>query len=219
MRTIAKNPEPASLKRHRQSGGKYGTYRSRDELLAALVKEQRGLCCYCMTRIPAKDGEARIEHWHSQAHYPGEQLDYANLLAACPGGENKGQTPGPQHCDKHKRDKGLNFNPADPGHAVEKKIFYLDDGTIRSTDEEFDEQINHVLNLNLKTLMNQRKARIDALALWYRSYAHENRQRTPSRRALEKKRDKLTDGSLEKLVPYSPVDVWWLNQRLARKAR
>jgi uncharacterized protein (TIGR02646 family) len=90
VRTIAKRREPLSLTEHRsRPGATYANYRHNAELIAALVEEQRGLCCYCLSRIRADDGSARVEHWHCQRHYSDEDLDYSNLLAVCRG--NAGQ--------------------------------------------------------------------------------------------------------------------------------
>ncbi len=52
MRTILKGREPASLTEHRATpGADYDGYRDKDTLRAHLVAEQRGLCCYCLSRI------------------------------------------------------------------------------------------------------------------------------------------------------------------------
>jgi uncharacterized protein (TIGR02646 family) len=96
MRTILKGAEPASLAQHRSAGGDYGSYREKDALRALLVKEQRGLCCYCLSRVRARPKAMKIEHWHCLANYSDEQLDYSNLLAACMG--NEGFARNVQHC-------------------------------------------------------------------------------------------------------------------------
>jgi hypothetical protein len=43
------------------------------------------------------------------------------------------------------------------------KIRYLDNGTIRSDDADFDGQLNEVLNLNLPRLVRNRRAVVDAV--------------------------------------------------------
>ncbi len=71
MKTISKGREPASLTEHR--AGEYcgyDNYAAKDELRAALVKEQRGLCCYCMGRISASSTRMKIEHWRCQSLHP-----------------------------------------------------------------------------------------------------------------------------------------------------
>jgi len=57
VRAITKRQEPASLTAYRKTpDSDYGGYPVKDELRRSLVTEQRGLCCYCMSRIrPERD--------------------------------------------------------------------------------------------------------------------------------------------------------------------
>ena len=90
MRTIRKGAEPNSLAQHRHTdGADYQNYRDKDALRTFLVREQRGLCCYCMARVRADRDAMKIEHWHSQSGHPQEQLDYTNLLASCMGNDGR----------------------------------------------------------------------------------------------------------------------------------
>ena len=87
MRTITKGDEPASLVKHRATAhADYENYPDKDTLRSHLVREQRGLCCYCLSRIRPTADTMKIEHWHSQDEFSSEQLDYSNLLGACLGG-------------------------------------------------------------------------------------------------------------------------------------
>lgn len=208
MRVITKGREPQSLTTHRASHGCYDNYQDRAALRNALVIEQRGLCCYCMGPIRPNANDMKIEHWRCQARYPEEQLNYCNLLAACLGGE--GQPRKLQHCDTRKQDLDLLWNPADPDHAIEARVRYLDDGTIASNDEVFDTQLNEVLNLNLDILKNNRKYVLDSLLFWWR------KQRRPvPRRRIERKLNEYANGNGE-LTPYCQVAVWWLWRKLRR---
>ena len=95
MRAIVKGREPSSLTQHRlrpSSDGyspDYNNYNDKNALRKALVEEQRGLCCYCMTGISSDRGKMKIEHWQCQKRYPTKQLNYRNLLAACWGGDDQ----------------------------------------------------------------------------------------------------------------------------------
>lgn len=215
MRSITKSPEPASLIGHRKtSHSHYDNYNAKDALRRALVSEQRGLCCYCMSRIHPEPSSMKIEHWRSQARYPGEQLIYRNLLGACLGGHDQ---PGHlQHCDTRKGDSDLKWNPADPTHRITTHIRYELDGSIHSEEADFDGQINNVLNLNLPKLKNNRKRLLDAVLDWWK--CEKARLGGPvSRDSIVRKRDEQVAGSGE-LLPYCQVSVWWLEQRLARTA-
>lgn len=224
MRAITKLPEPVSLTRHRANTHTgYGNLpaETKQDLRDQLVKEQRGICCYCCSRIRPEVGGMKIEHWKSQSEdkYPQNQLDYWNLLGACMG--NEGQPDEMQYCDTHKRDDDLARNPSNPAHQIEEVIQFLSDGSIRSTDAALDAQLGEepragqlkcsgVLNLNLAFLKNNRKAVLNAF--------HDGLR----------KRGKLGEGELERLLakwrgddgglldPYSPVVVFWLKKRLKR---
>ena len=210
MREIAKGPEPASLTMHRQTPhSDYDNYTAKDDLRHALVSEQRGLCCYCMGRI--LEDRIKVEHWRCQSRYPKEQLNYRNLLAACRGGE--GQPPNLQHCDTRKGKRDLEWNPADTAYHIETRVRYELDGSIRADDEDFDDQLNDVLNLNLSLLKNNRKSIYDAVLQWWESLKKQNHGRVPRER-LERKRARHDTGVGE-LAPYCQVTVWLLDQKLA----
>ena len=129
MRRITKGREPASLTAYRfVNGASYEGYRDKDKLRRCLAKEQRGLCCYCMSRIRPSPGAMRVEHWHCQHSHSGEQLDYANMLGACMG--NQGMPAKHQHCDARKGDRDLSRNPANPSDRVDELLRFLGDGMI-----------------------------------------------------------------------------------------
>lgn len=212
MRAIVKGSEPDSLREHRVAGGTYNDFRSRgkQKLREALVTEQRGLCCYCMSRISADSSVMRIEHWQSQSGYPGQQLVYANLLAACLGGQGHAQ-----HCDTSKAERDLKFNPADPLSMIESLISYGLDGTIWSRDVKFNDQLDTVLGLNIAQLKNSRKAILTAFAEWLR-LERDRLHRPVPREVIKRKRDKLLSQTHDSLEPFVQVKIWWLEQRLAR---
>ena len=211
MRQISKGAEPNSLTEHRAAPhSSYANYQDKGALRAALVAEQRGLCCYCMGRISAEGSKMKIEHWQCVARYPDERLNYRNLLGACMGG--KGKEPGSQHCDTKKANRDLRWNPADPEHCIEMRIEYGADGTIQSEDTTFDRQLNDVLNLNVSHIKNRRKEAHNGIASWWG--IRKRRSRTISRRRLEAEIHRLSDFSI--MDPYSPVVIWWLKRRLAR---
>jgi uncharacterized protein (TIGR02646 family) len=206
VRSITKGVEPNSLTEHRaRPFSDYDNYQEKDDLRAALVNEQCGLCCYCMSRIRGASAEMKIEHWRSQADYPGEQLVYRNLLGACDGGE--GQPLRLQYCDTRKGNLGLKWNPANPDHQIETRVRYEADGMIRADDLEFDQQLNQVLNLNLPMLKNNRKSVLTALLDWWK----ENRPVPHERIEREILRRTANNGELP---AYCQVAVWWLRKKL-----
>lgn len=201
---ITKGAEPNSLTQHRAlAHSDYENYAQKNELRAALVGEQKGLCCYCTGRVRAEATAMKIEHWQCQASYPQQQLAYGNLLGACLGGE--GRSPEEQHCDTRKASRDIKWNPANAAHAIDSRLRYLADGTVESTDSEFNAQLNDVLGLNLGYLKNNRKAVLDSVLQWWHS--------TPkARQKVQKQIDHRANAA--ELLQFSPVAVWFLRRKL-----
>ncbi len=210
MRRIIKGLEPASLTQHRQTEhADYDNYQDKNTLREFLVAEQRGLCCYCLSRIRPERTEMKIEHWHSRKNYPGEQLVYRNLLGACLG--NDGQSKSDQHCDTRKGEDDFSRNPADPASSIENFIQFKADGRIASTHTALDQELNEVLNLNLAFLKNQRKAALDAFIMSLKKRAE--LQRSTLEKWVSYWNGESHTGELR---PYCQVIVYWLKKRLAR---
>jgi len=208
MRSIEKSREPASLAEHRHADPEdYSGYAHKDELRAYLIREQRGICCYCTGRIKNEYKKMKIEHWRSQERYPAERLRYSNLLGACTG--NDGQPSGKQHCDSSKGNRDLSWNPANPTHRIESRIRYQGDGKIESSDPAFDSELNEVLNLNLAVLKQNRKAVLDGILAWWRL-------RGPVPRARFERERARWQGGHGDLTSFCQVAVWWIDQRLGR---
>jgi uncharacterized protein (TIGR02646 family) len=208
VREIVKGQEPPSLTAHRLTlHSNYDNYVEKDALRNALAGEQRALCCYCMGRIRNVATAMKIEHWQSQRRFPAAQLRYRNLLGSCLGGH--GQPSHLQHCDTRKGDRSLKWNPAEPAHHIETRVGYDLDGTIRSDDQVFQEEINRVLNLNLALIRNNRYSILKGLLAWWKA------EKPVPRARIEHEIDTRTTCAGE-LSPYCQVAVWWLRQKLAR---
>jgi len=208
MRTIQKGPEPTTLTKHRQQPhADYDNYADKAELRQALVAEQRGLCCYCQSRIRATSDGMKIEHWQSQTGYPAQQLDFGNLLGACRG--NEGQPIDKQHCDTRKGNSDLCFSICDPAHPIERQVRFLGDGTIKANDSNIDKALNTVLSLNMPRLVNNRKAVLEA----FQRCLQDGRRLDPAREL--RKWDSSEPGELPE---FAQVVVYWLRKKQARAA-
>lgn len=113
----------------------------KDELREHLLKEQKYLCAYCMSRI-SNDRNTKIEHYRPRNTE--NELQYGNLFAVCKG--NEGQIKELQTCDTHKGNISLSINPMKVHHI--QSIAYKSDGTIYSSNDTFNYDINYTLNLN-----------------------------------------------------------------------
>jgi uncharacterized protein (TIGR02646 family) len=209
MRTIQKGAEPGTLTQHRkQPHADYDNYPDKDALRIALVAEQRGLCCYCQSRIRPSPEHMKIEHWQCQDAHPDRQLDFSNLHGACRGGE--GRPYREQHCDTRKGNDVLCFSVCDPTRPIENKIHFKGDGRISSDDPAIENDINGVLNLNLALLVINRKAVLTAF-----------QERLASGQRLDPARELAKwDGSQSgELAPFAQIVVYYLRKRHARAIR
>lgn len=208
MKNITKLCEPRSLTEHKkQPYADYDNYGEKDDLRKSLVKEQKGLCCYCMSRIRPNGKEMKIEHWQCQDNYSTRQLDYSNLLGACLGGQ--GRPSKKQHCDTKKGNSDLSFNPADPSCDVESLFRFLGNGRIEAFDPGINTEINDILNLNYSLLIQNRKSVLDAF-----------KQRLGKGKVNPAKELPKWDGSCsDELEPFSQVQVivYYLRKKLKRQ--
>ena len=212
MRPITKKGAPPELSAYKsQSGAEYdGPHFTHIKVAIreSLLAEQGHICAYCMQRIDLEC--MKVEHWHSRAGYSSEQLEYSNLLGCCLGNEGEPRTN--QHCDTCKRDSEISYNPANPLHHSRMKLSFLGDGTIKSEDVVFNDELNANLNLNLPILKRNRQAVLEGL----KDYLG----RTPGTRSsvqLERLMRiwEATD-SEGKLQPFCEVAIFYLSRKLKR---
>lgn len=162
---IKKNAEPQSLKAHRNTPGADFDSLDKTELRDFLLSEQGYLCAYCMKRIKdAKD--TKIEHY--EARNAKNQLIYTNLLAVCTGNEklqNQYRKIEPKKftCDTMKKSQALHINPQN-GSDIET-IYYDAQGKIYSSNKDYQEDLDKVLNLNdpYGYLIDNRQAALKAV--------------------------------------------------------
>ena len=212
----------SELKDYEAANGKLPSWeeiRCKSEVTAALVREQGGLCAYCMSRIEAgwrgSIQDAHVEHILPQsksAH--GEDVDYGNMLAVCEG--KHGESRASWSCDRSRGNASMTVNPLRP--QTLQSIRYRGDGTILSDDADVDDDLNNVLNLNGSRagLKRNRKAVIDSL-----NTVLQAKGKRGGERAVKKYcRERL--GVLSKLdadgkyVPYVGVLRFFLEKRLRR---
>lgn len=211
MKQIIKNQEPKSLLEHRlQPFADYDNYPQKEELRDSLLTEQGHICCYCMQRI--KKDKMKIEHWRSQDEYPDLQLDYNNLLGACEGGQ--GFPKHLQHCDTKKGNEKLTINPIDNLKNCEDLIKYLPNGIIYSDDTAINNELNQVLNLNIQTLVNNRKVILDILIQQLKSeQAKGDWTAAMLNKKIKEWSDKQKDG---KYKPYCQIAIYYLKKKLSK---
>lgn len=78
-----------------------------------LIKEQHGLCAYCMRRITGQQNDTKIEHYKALSMDKDGALDYQNYLGVCYGGEHDSPEQNKQClcCDASRGDRELTISP------------------------------------------------------------------------------------------------------------
>jgi uncharacterized protein (TIGR02646 family) len=172
MRLIIKYKEPESLRLYRTTtpNPTYDGFAAKEDIRNFSLKEQGGICAYCMQRISEawdKDlnkFKTEIEHYKSPPTYSDIPKQDQDLCPVCNG--NQGNPQHLLHCDKSKDTiKNKKYLPLTINPLLEysiQKIKYRKDGTIYSDDKVIDRDLEIVLNLNEQTLKNNRKEAIDA---------------------------------------------------------
>lgn len=120
----------------------------KNEVKEILVREQHGICAYCMKRI-YMDSHSRVEHLVPLSKDKDKAIDYKNMLGVCDGGEKiKGDKKHILCCDAHKKETEINLSPLDKVQMA--KIAYDKEGKIftEPRDEAMERDINDVLLLN-----------------------------------------------------------------------
>lgn len=178
---------------------------AKQALRIALLTEQKFICAYCNGALKDDPLKTKIEHFKSQFDKPELQLDYSNLLICCLG--NQGKKINDQTCDTRKANLGLKFSPTD--QKISTLIDYENTtGIIKSRDQGFSQQLDEVLNLNLKTLQNNRKAALNSL----RDQLRRGGNKTPN---FAKIKEQLIQK--EKLREYIGIVLVYLDKKIVKK--
>lgn len=225
MILITKNKEPKEWTEYRNTPGV--DYQAIPELVQSLLKEQGYICAYCMRRIPQKDRlykkdgnnyvltteDHRVEHIKSRELHDNLKLEYTNMAICCPG-----HIGAEDHCDRLKGAQDISFTPLDQQFI--NTIKYNSDGTITSTNEVYNREINDTLNLNTELLKRNRKAmltevitQINVSCKKGKSWDKKTLEGFLSKYS-EKHSEKDEEGEKEKYYPYCGVVTWFLQKKL-----
>lgn len=210
MKFIKKGKEPHSLITHRQwSQATYKNLPSKgnDELKDSLLKEQKYICCYCMSRI-SRD-KMRVEHWKSQDDFPESDLDYSNLLGACTGNEGTNAT----HCDVYRGNVPLKINPTEAKCEQQIKFKFVS-GEIDSTDNDIKKDINETLKLNHDHLIKKRQVTFDE---WIIRFRTKHSKGTWTKAILQNELDKWENNNLAEYHPYCQVVIAYLKNEITKR--
>lgn len=230
--------EPPALRLFRTTtpNASYERYTDKDinsgedsPLKKALLEEQYSLCAYCMGRISLdrnKNGKPKIEveHYLSQELAPGLDLSFGNMLGVCNGHtDDYPYTETFHHCDKTKGENGkmngkVQLKKLNPLHSeCENLVTYNLKGEIVpivANDEDTEHDLNTVLNLNNKALLQRRKSCIEIVK---EKMKKDRPNRQWDKRFIQKHLDNyLQIDTNGKLPPYCMVVVWFLRTLLSK---
>lgn len=192
----------------------------KNEIKGILIREQRGLCAYCMKRI-SMDTHSRVEHWTPLGKDKDKAIDYNNMLGVCDGGENtNNQQLHIVCCDAHKGEIEISTSPLNKIQM--DKIAYKPDGTIYTEprDEAMEKDINETLLLNgvIKSDGTQRdtsteilKGRRDAYDRARRMMVAFNNSGKCTSIVVKKKMDELYNKN--ERDEYTGVILYYLNKK------
>lgn len=212
MFRITKLREPRSLVHYRaQAGSSYDDADStvKNDIRTSLLSEQGFLCAYCMERISLET--MKIEHWACQSAPQSSalQLTYSNLLGCCKG--NEGQRFKFQTCDTRKGNSPLLYSPSNSNDRIESKVNFRPNGEIYSSNINFDQELNVVLNLNLPRMVTNRSSVIEAI----RKVLHKKKRTMTRQQLINLIGHVSARDSDNKLKPFFEVKVKYLKKKLA----
>jgi uncharacterized protein (TIGR02646 family) len=213
MRKVDKKQEPLCLQAHRaQQDAVYENLPSGcpEAIRQALVLEQGSLCAFCMCRIKPVAGSMKIAHRYPREAPNGREgkrdLQWKNLLGACMGGEGK---PANLHtCDTKQGSTIIALDPTEEPHMAQ--ITYSTTGKVQSRNLDHQKEIDDVLNLNCKPLINARASTLEGLlqawemrkpGAWTKPYVERTLQSL---------------GAGTELLPFVGIAEDYLRRRLAR---
>ncbi|MGV7091246.1 TIGR02646 family protein [Siccibacter turicensis] len=211
MREFIKGHEPKELTEYKLKED--AVYDGRDftvvknKIREHLLAEQGAVCAYCMDRISLDPDKMKIEHWLCQNQHKAQQLEYRNLLACCMG--HQGSPFSDQTCDTRKGASNLKYSPCDPTHHINTIIKYQRNGKIYSSDAEFDQQLNNILNLNKPRLIANRKAAVDTIQAKLNTKVG-RRTQSDIARVLEK----VIDNKQKEFMPFYGAIAYYLQNKL-----
>lgn len=216
MIKITKGREPDGWTEERHTPGITYETAHKDDLRQALLEEQGGLCGYCMRRVSFAVGtptDTRIEHLKPRTlslaeGKPEETLAYGNMILCCNGdiGGSKNL-----HCDVSKGEKEIHFTPFDAA-AIATISYSSKDGTIKSTNEAYNDDLNKVLNLNHPRLAANRLAVIKGLV---KVMGSKSWKKSDIAHKISYYSERTAKGQLHE---YCGVILWYLNKKLRQFA-
>lgn len=208
MRKIEKNAEPREWTKYRLTPGV--DYQAIRELRDSLLKEQGYICAYCMRRIPTKDENSnetsRIDHILCRTKHDELKLVYQNMVICCPGAIDNDF-----HCDKLKGEDDITFNLFHDSF-ISTISYKTKDGKMKSSNTEFNSEIDNLLNLNHPLLRKNRQQTLFG-AIQFLNRKKKAWRKSEVQKLLASWNNKDKDGQFK---PYCGIITWYLNKKISQ---
>lgn len=152
------------------------------------------------------DETSRIEHIMPREHLTRkERMEFSNMIICCPGAI-AGVAEKKTHCDRRKGERYVSFTPFDPQFI--DSLSYHNDGTIVSSNEVWDKEINDILNLNADLLKMNRKEVKKSIIKTLGNRKWSKAEISALRKKFEAKDSK------GQLIEYCGVAMWYLSKKI-----
>lgn len=220
MRHIPKGDEPTALARYRQvrDASYDGSGFPHQELREALIRDQRGLCCFCMRRIVSDPAEMKVAHYVPRTVDSSLEIAWSNLLGACLGlADRTDRRPANQTCDTRQGSRQLLIDPRKASisslidYSIDGRISITQSSCTKESHEALQRDLNATLNLNHSAL---RKARREALGAAIQQLSRQKPEGPWKRRWLQNRLRDLSDSAV--LPPFFGIIEHHLAKRIAR---
>lgn len=134
------------------------------QVTTQLDSDQKHLCAYCQRAFTST---VFIEHYIPQSIDASKQLDYSNFLGVCSGKYYVNRKTGKaiMFCSVNRANHSLRLDPSNLNHV--DTIYYDENFRICSSNRQFEEELNRILNLNFDELCLDR---IDKFERTLKSY-------------------------------------------------
>lgn len=221
MKKITKSTEPREWTQYKMTPGV--EYNAIPELRQSLLKEQGYICAFCSRRIPVKDKNSsetsRIEHLKSRTNHPDLQLDYNNMVVCCPGAildkfliDNSDKSKEKKfHCDNLKGENDISFDIfSDSFFSTLSYRSY--DGTIKSSNDQYNKELNNILNLNKRLLkINRKSALFGVIKFLSKKSSRTKWTKIKLQHFLDSYETKNISGEF---VPYCDIIIYYLQNKI-----
>lgn len=159
-----------------------------------------------MRRIPHRDNNSsencRIDHILSRKRHDDLKFSYQNMIACCPGAINQ-----EFHCDKLKGENDITFDLSDDSF-IHTLSYQSKSGEIKSSNKDYQEEINDLLNLNHSLIRKNRQQTLQGVItrLGQRTW-----KVSDIRKTIENWDNKDNEGRYK---PYNGIVLWYLKKKI-----